>query len=197
MRCVPDEQPQPSRTASQNNGAANRTPSNLMAPMAAHSNFSGEPVPGGDILFTARLVHLRVRFRVEHVMATIHKEIHLQAAPEIVWGAARDIGALHTRLVPGFVIDTQLDGRARTVTFANGLVVREPIISVDDQRRRLAWTAVGGRTTHYNAVLQILADGSGTRVIWTIDLLPDEMADSVAAMQENALTAMKQTFDRM
>ena len=83
-----------------------------------------------------------------------------------------------------------------TVTFGNGMVVRELIISVDDQRRRLAWTAIGGRTTHYNAVLEVLADRFGTRVVWATDLLPDEMAEAVATMQENGLAAMKETFER-
>ena len=129
-------------------------------------------------------------------MATLHKEIQIEARPEVIWDAARDVGALHTRLVPGFVVDTQLEGNARIVTFGNGMVVRELIISVDDQRRRLAWTAIGGRTTHYNAVLEVLADRSGTRVVWTIDLLPDEMAEPVAAMQENGLAAMKETLER-
>src|SRR3954469_14766560 len=100
-------------------------------------------------------------------MATLHKEISIDARPEDVWAAVRDIGALHTRLVPGFVVDTRLEPDARIVTFGNGLVVREPIVSVDDERRRLAWSATGGATTHYNAVLQVSAEGAGTRVAWT------------------------------
>jgi carbon monoxide dehydrogenase subunit G len=130
-------------------------------------------------------------------MATLHNEIHIEARPEAIWAAARDPGALHTRLVPGFVVDTKLDGSVRIVTFGNGMVVREPIISVDDQRRRLAWTAIGGRTTHYNAVLEVFADHSGTRVVWTTDLLPDEMAAPVAAMQERGLAAMKKAFEQV
>ena len=129
-------------------------------------------------------------------MATLHNEIHIEARPEAVWDAARDPGALHTRLVPGFVVDTRLEGNVRIVTFGNGFVAREPIISVDDQRRRLAWTAVGGRTTHYNAVLEVLADDSGTRVVWTIDLLPDEMAAPVSALQQSGLAAMKKALER-
>src|SRR3954469_5280427 len=82
-------------------------------------------------------------------MATLHKEIHIEARPEAIWDAARDLGALHTRLVPGFVVDTQLEGTARIVTFGNGMVVRELIISVDDQGRRLAGQRSAGvpRTT--------------------------------------------------
>src|SRR3954447_21760262 len=129
-------------------------------------------------------------------MATLHKEIHIDARPEAIWDAARDIGALHTRLVPGFVVDTQVEAHARVVTFGNGMVVRELIISVDDERRRLAWTAVGGGTTPHNAILDGLADGSGTRVVCTIDLLPDEMAAPIAAMQQDGLAVMKATFER-
>ena len=129
-------------------------------------------------------------------MASLHKEIHIEARPEAIWDAARDVGALHTRLVPGFVVDTRLEGNARIVTFGNGMVVRELIISVDDQRRRLAWTATGGRATHYNAVLEVFADRSGARVVWAIDLLPDEVAEPIAAMQETGLAAMKQAFER-
>jgi carbon monoxide dehydrogenase subunit G len=128
-------------------------------------------------------------------MATLHNSVFIEAAPELIWDAAKDIGALHTRLVPGFVVDTRLDGDARIVTFGNGLVARESIISVDDERRRLAWNAEGGKTTHYNAVLQILAQGSGSRVEWTTDLLPHEMAGPVQGMQEQALAIMKTTFE--
>ncbi len=128
-------------------------------------------------------------------MATLHNSVLINAAPDAIWDAARDIGALHTRLVPGFVVDTKLDGDARIVTFGNGMVAREPIISVDDERKRLAWSAEGGQTKHYNAVLQVFAQGSGSRVEWTTDLLPNEMASPIQAMQEQALAIMKRTLE--
>ncbi len=84
-------------------------------------------------------------------MASIHKEMLIKARPEDVWAAIRDVGAVHQRLAPGFVIDTRLDEDARIVTFANGAVVRERIVDIDDQARRFAYAAVGGRTTHHNA----------------------------------------------
>ena len=129
-------------------------------------------------------------------MATVHKEISIHASPEKVWDAVRDVGALHTRLVPGFVVDTKLEPDARIVTFGNGMVAREPIISIDDGRRRLAWAATGGRTTHYNAVVQVLPDGAGTRLVWTIDLLPNEMASAVETMQDQGLAVMKKTLEQ-
>ena len=60
----------------------------------------------------------------------------------------RDVGALQTRLVPGFLTDTRLEPGARVVTFANGMVIKEPIVDVDERNRRLVWTAVGGPLTH-------------------------------------------------
>ena len=72
-------------------------------------------------------------------MASIHKDIPIDASPDDVWDAMRDFGALHTRLVPGFVTDTKLDGDARIVTFASGNVARELLVGCDDDRRRLAY----------------------------------------------------------
>lgn len=128
-------------------------------------------------------------------MATLHDSVFIEAAPEKVWDAARDVGALHTRLVPGFVVDTKVEGDVRVVTFGNGTVVREPIVSIDDARKRLAWGVEGGKTTHYNAVLQVTAQGNGSRVEWTIDLLPNAMAAPIAAMQQQALAIMKRTLE--
>ncbi len=54
-------------------------------------------------------------------MASIRKEVQINARPEKVWDALRDVGALHTRLVPGFVVNTRMDGNARVVTFGNGM----------------------------------------------------------------------------
>jgi hypothetical protein len=60
-------------------------------------------------------------------MASIRKEILINARPEEVWAAVRDVGAVHHRLVPGVVVDAHLEAGARVVTFANGVVARELI----------------------------------------------------------------------
>ena len=75
-------------------------------------------------------------------MASVTQEIITSARPERVWDAIRDVGALHTRLVVGFVVDTRLEPGARVVTFKNGMVVKEPIVTIDEQARRLVWSAL-------------------------------------------------------
>jgi carbon monoxide dehydrogenase subunit G len=128
-------------------------------------------------------------------MASIHREILIDAQPDVVWDAVRDVGAIHTRLAPGFVTDVRLEDGARVVTFGNGLVVRELIVDRDDNARRLVWSAVGGRMTHHNASAQVFANGRGSRFVWIADLLPNELAPDVAAMMDQGLTVIQRTLE--
>jgi hypothetical protein len=128
-------------------------------------------------------------------MASIRKEIVTTARPSAVWDAIRDVGGLHKRLVPGFVVDTRLDGDARIVTFANGMVVKEPIVAVDDDGRRLVWSAIGGPLAHYNASVQVFDDPAGSRVTWIADFLPHEAGATVGPMMEAGMAAMKKKLD--
>ena len=131
-------------------------------------------------------------------MASIRKEMTTRATPEQVWDALRDVGALHTRLVPGFVVDTKLEPGARIVTFGNGMVVREPIIDVDDANRRIAWSAIGGPLTHYNASAQVFVNlEGGSTIVWIADLLPHEAAEAISAMMEEGMPVMKTTLDQL
>lgn len=131
-------------------------------------------------------------------MGTVRKDILTQARPSDAWDAVRDIGALHTRLVPGFVTDTKLEPGVRIVTFGNGMVVREPIVTIDDAAMRLVWTAEGGRTTHYNGSAQVFAEPDGTaRVVWTVDFLPDSLRPTFDAMMSAGAAAMKTSLDRL
>jgi len=117
--------------------------------------------------------------------------------PARAWDAMRDVGAVHTRLAPGFVVDTRMEPGARVVTFGNGLVARELIVDVDDAARRVVWAVVGGRLSHHNASLQVFPDGDGRcRVVWIADLLPDDMAQPIAAMIDQGMGTMKRTLER-
>jgi hypothetical protein len=129
-------------------------------------------------------------------MATIHKEIEIERNKEFVWDAIRDVGAIDKRLVPGFVVDCKLEGNSRIVTFANGMVVRELIIDVDDKTLRHSWSARGGPLTHHNASIQVFEAGHDKcRVVWIADLLPNEVAETIGEMIERGLNTMKQTLE--
>jgi len=130
-------------------------------------------------------------------MASVRKEALIDASPAVVWDAVRDVGSVHTRLAPGFVTDTRLEDGARVVTFANGLVARELIVDVDNAGRRLVWSVVGGRPTHHNGAMQVLAEGGGrTRVVWVADVLPHELAGPIGAMMEEGMRALRRALAR-
>ena len=125
-------------------------------------------------------------------MASIQKDIPISAPAAQVWDAVRDFGALHTRLAPGFVLDTKLDGEARIVTFANGTVARELLVDCDDERRRLAYAVVSERLTQHSASIEIVADGdNGCRMIWLTDVLPHEIAPYISAQMDQGALAVQ------
>ena len=123
------------------------------------------------------------------------KTSRIDAHPDDVWSAVRDFGAVHTRLAPGFVIDSRLDGDARIVTFANGSVARELLVDCDEARRRLVYAIANERVSHYSASVQVIADGEArSRLIWIVDVLPNEIAPYVDGQMDLGAQAVQKAF---
>jgi uncharacterized protein YndB with AHSA1/START domain len=129
-------------------------------------------------------------------MACVRKEVVIDTPPEQAWDALRDWAAVHERLVPGFVVDARLDGDDRIVTFFNGAVVKELLVDLDDDARRLVWSVVDGPYSHHNASAQLSPDGDGkTRFVWIADFLPHEVAPQIDAMMERGTAVVKATLE--
>ena len=128
-------------------------------------------------------------------MASIHKDVALNAPAADVWASVRDFGALHTRLVPGFVRDTKLDGDARIVSFANGTVAREVLVDCDDTRQRLVYAVKSERVAQHSAAVQVIANGEGRcRLVWIVDVLPNAIASYMSMQMDEAAKAMQRAF---
>jgi hypothetical protein len=131
-------------------------------------------------------------------MASIHKDIPLNAPAREVWDAVRDFGALHTRLVPGFVLDTKLDGDTRIVHFANGTVARELLVDCDDTKRRLVYAVISERMKQHSASVQVTTDGEARcRLLWTVDVLPHEIAPYIDGQMDLAAAAMQKALEKV
>ena len=103
-------------------------------------------------------------------MATIRREIIVAASPDAVWSIIRDLGAVHTRLAPGFVLDTRLEAGAY-------------------------WVAEGVQAEHHHASFEVLPHGpSGTRLVWITDVLPDTIAPDFEAMIEEGSAVIRRTL---
>jgi carbon monoxide dehydrogenase subunit G len=128
-------------------------------------------------------------------MATVRKEFWSARSADEVWAVLRKFEAVH-EMAPGFVTATKMEpSGARVVTFANGMEVREWLVSSNDAERRLVYAILDHpRYTHYSAAAQVFEDGAGSRFVWTVDFLPDEMAGMQAASMEAGLAAMSRAL---
>jgi Polyketide cyclase / dehydrase and lipid transport len=128
-------------------------------------------------------------------MASIRKEFSLNVSADRVWDVLRDFGAVHTRLAPGFVTDTKLEGNIRIVTFANGSVAREELVTLDDAHHRLVYMIRSERLQHHNASAEVIPDGTGCRFVWTTDVLPDEIAPYISGQMDAGVEAMRKAIN--
>jgi carbon monoxide dehydrogenase subunit G len=131
-------------------------------------------------------------------MASIIKETVIDAPADEVWAVLRDFGAVD-RLAPGFITESRLDADgSRMVTFFNGAMAREILVSVDDEARRLVYSVVESplQATHDNSSAQVFAEGEGRcRFLWIKDVLPDEIAGTIDQLMERGIADIKQTME--
>ncbi|KAA2265098.1 SRPBCC family protein [Solihabitans fulvus] len=134
-------------------------------------------------------------------MASIRKDIVVQTDAASVWEAVRDFANVHKVLVPGFVVDCEpVDderGEARSVTFATGRVARELLVTRDEEARRLVYSVVESQLpiVHYSAAVEVSEGDDGrTRVVWTLDLLPDSLAEPMEMLMSKGAEIMTQTL---
>ncbi|MEV3982359.1 SRPBCC family protein [Nonomuraea sp. NPDC049758] len=132
-------------------------------------------------------------------MASIRHEVVIDASPDHIWDVLRDVGAVHERLLPGRVEDTRLDGDQRFLTFPDGHVIRELIVAIDDDARRLAYAVVEGARpplAHHHASFEVRPEGEGAgRLIWITDVLPDARAAEVGLRMRYGAAEMKQAIE--
>jgi len=130
-------------------------------------------------------------------MASVLKTILIDASPDVVWDALRDFHAVHTRIAPGFVVDLKSEGDVRIVTFSNGSVAREKLVTSDNDNRRLVYWISSERMVHHNASAQVFAEPDGTtRFVWITDVLPNEIAPYIDSQMSLAIPLMKQTLEK-
>ena len=131
-------------------------------------------------------------------MGSIVKEITVTAGPDQVWDALRDYGAVHERVVPGFVVASELEGPDRVITFSSGSVARERLVSRDAERRRLVYSVVESQLgfTHHQASVEVTAapSGVGSRIVWSADFLPEEPGEMVGFLMDEGAAAMARAF---
>ncbi|MBB2947683.1 uncharacterized protein YndB with AHSA1/START domain [Actinoplanes lutulentus] len=132
-------------------------------------------------------------------MATIRVETTIDVPADRVWEAVADVGAVHQRLLPGRVTNAVIEGDNRILTMPDGHQVRELIVAVDHDIRRMAYTVVEGQRmplTYHHAAFQVFEkDDSRSRLVWTTDVLPHAMAALVHPRVERGIAEIKAVLE--
>jgi hypothetical protein len=132
-------------------------------------------------------------------MASVRTEIVINAAADDVWRVIGDFATGPSRMAPGFVVGTRVDGDCRIVTFAGGTVSRERFVAADHEARRIVYAIVGDslHPDHDNASMQVLPDGDhGCRLVWIHDVLPDDLGPRLEATMIRAGAVIQQALGR-
>jgi hypothetical protein len=129
-------------------------------------------------------------------MATIYRDIPVETSAEDAWAALRDPANVD-RVFAGVLIDVRMEKDVRWVTFADGTVIEERVIGVDDARMRIAYTVTGGRFEHHHATLQVVPEApERCHVVWISDFTPDERTAMVEPLMDAGCAALRRNLGR-
>lgn len=128
-------------------------------------------------------------------MASIHLETTLAVSPAKLWASVRDVEHLSNLL--NIVAESSLDGDKRSCTMADGSILAETILAVDDENRRVAYTITASPfpiEVHASS-MQVFDAGNGKSTFrWITDIKPDALADGLGPMLKGAVTGLESQF---
>lgn len=130
-------------------------------------------------------------------MASIQHEAIINVSADKAWSTLRQHIGEPFKLFAPVLKGGHVNNDVRTVEFANGLVVDERIIDIDDTRRRLAYSVINSpRLAHHHASMQFIPDGvNHCRFIWISDFLPAEASQNILPLVEQGTLALKRNLE--
>ena len=106
------------------------------------------------------------------------------------------VGAAHELFSP-VLVDGKLNGDTRQVRFANGMVVHERLLDIDDRQRRVAYTVLDGPgMSYHHASMQVVDAGpKRCQFVWITDFLPQEVGGNLVPLIEAGSNALKKNLE--
>ena len=128
-------------------------------------------------------------------MATVQKMIDVDASVEEVWGKIAKVESISN--IIGFLAESQLDGDVRVCKMADGSVLEERVISIDNVLKRVSYCITNSpfNFEFHSASMQVVPKGDGASMIWITDVKPDSMAEQLDTIFEDALPGMKSALE--
>ena len=130
-------------------------------------------------------------------MAAIHIETRIRAPAQQVWQALAATGDAHLAFA-GVLTGCRLEREdVRVATFANGMVVKERIVSVEPERMRIAYGVIESQFVHHSASMHVVARGGGEcDFVWVADVLPHEAAATITPLMEAGARALRGVMEK-
>ena len=129
-------------------------------------------------------------------MPTIYRETRINAPVDDVWSALEDVGAIN-RLID-FLGEVDVDGDQRTCELGDQGVLKELIVSVDSELRRVAYSIRESPFgfSHHSASMQAVPEGDGTKFVWWTDFQPAEVEWPLTEAIDGSLASIERSFAR-
>lgn len=115
--------------------------------------------------------------------------IDIDGSADAVWAVVGDFGGIGGWM-PG-IESCRVEGEDR-ILVTMGMTITERLVSKDDDARILTYSITDGAPVEtHQGVITVTPAGEGSHVTWNVDATPDEMAELMAAIYQQALDALK------
>lgn len=115
--------------------------------------------------------------------------IDIDAPAAQVWNVVGDFGGIGAWM-PG-VESCRVEGDDRIIELM-GMSITEHLVARDDATRTLTYAIAGGVPVEsHRATITVTPTGAVSQVTWDVEATPDEMADLMAGVYQQALEALK------
>lgn len=106
-----------------------------------------------------------------------------------VWAVIADFGGID-RWMPG-IDSCRLEGEDRIIG-TMGMEITERLIKLDEAGRALTYSVIAGAPVEsHRATVSVTPNGDGSRATWVVETTPDEMADVMGGIYQQALDALR------
>jgi len=115
--------------------------------------------------------------------------IDIDKSADEVWAVVGDFGGIDAWM-PG-IESCRVEGDNRIIDMM-GMTITERFVSRDDAGRALTYAiADGAPVESHEAVITVTPAGDVSHVTWDVEAAPDEMADLMTTVYQQALEALK------
>jgi carbon monoxide dehydrogenase subunit G len=129
-------------------------------------------------------------------MATIYRELDLDADADEAWRRMADVKAVNKLI--DFLGAVTIDGDRRSCALGEQGELNELIVTVDNDRRRLVYSIRESpfNFAHHSASWQVTPDGDRSRLVWITDLKPDSVAPEFEKVIDQAADSIQRNLSR-